>query len=85
MPLFLTVFPNRQTEFDAEPREIDPNGMWTALPDGYLDKLYKSELFRKAYEPDGMTPDEFDTYLPVVQTLTQFNDSYDEFLAWVSG
>ncbi len=85
VPLWLTVFPNRQEEFDAEPREIDPNGMWTELPPGTLDKLHKSELFRKAYDPDGMTVDEFDSYLPVVKTLTQFNDSYDEFLAWVSG
>ncbi len=85
VPLFLTVFPNRQEEFDAEPMEIDPNGMWTPLPAGYLDKLYKSELFRKGFEPDGMTADEFDTYLPVVQTLKQFNEGYDEFLAWVSG
>lgn len=85
VPLFLTVFPNRQEEFDAEPLELDPNGMWTPLPAGTLDKLYKSRLFRQAYEPDGMTVDEFDDYLPVVATLTQFNEGYDEFVAWVSG
>jgi len=85
VPLFLTVFPNRQEEFDAQPRELDPNGMWTELPVGYLDKLLKSELFRKTYEPDGMTVDEFDTYLPVVHTLAQFNEGYDDFVAWVAG
>ncbi len=84
VPLWLTVFPNRQVEFDAEPRELDPNGMWTPLPAGTLDKLYKSKLFRQAYEPDGMTVDEFDTYLPVVKTLTQFNEGYDTFVKWVS-
>ncbi|NLJ35641.1 MAG: hypothetical protein GX358_05310, partial [candidate division WS1 bacterium] len=85
MPIFLTVFPNKQEEYDSEPREIDPNGMWAELPAGYLDKLYKSKLFRQAYEPDGMTVDEFDDYAPVVATLTQFAGSYDEFLAWVAG
>lgn len=85
VPLFLTVFPNRQTEFDEMPREIAPDGMWESLPTGYLDTLNKSKLFRQAYEPDGMTVDEFDTYLPVVATLTQFNEGYDEFVAWVSG
>ena len=85
VPLCLTVFPNRQTEFDAEPRELDPNGMWTPLPEGYLDKLNKSKLFRQAYEPDGMGVDEFDSYLPVVKTLTEFCTKYDEFLAWVAG
>ena len=58
--------------------------MWTPLPAGHLDKLNKSKLFRQAYEPDGMTVEEFDTYLPVVATLTQFNEGYDEFVAWVS-
>jgi transaldolase len=85
VPLFRTVLPNRQEEFDAEPRELDPNGMWAPLPEGVLDKLYKSKLFRQGYDPDGMTVDEFDTYLPVVATLTQFEEGYDDFVAWVSG
>ncbi len=84
VPIFITVFPNRQEQFDAEPRDIDPNGMWTPLPDGYLEKLYKSKLFRQGYEPDGMTVDEFDSYVPVVRTLTQFSEGYDEFVAWVT-
>jgi transaldolase len=85
VPIFLTVFPNRQSEFDETERILNPKGMWEELPAGYLDKLYKSRLFRQAYEPDGMTVDEFDTYKPVVDTLTQFNKSYDEFVAWVAG
>ncbi len=85
VPIFLTIFPNRAEEFDSEPRELDPDGMWAELPDGYLDKLYMSKLFRQGYEPDGMTVDEFDDYLPVVATLNQFADGYDEFIAWVAG
>jgi transaldolase len=85
VPLYLTIFPDRAKEFDAEPREIDPNGMWAAAPEGYKDKLWKSRLFQQAYEPDGMTVDEFDTYLPTVRTLTQFCASYQEFLGWVAG
>lgn len=84
VPIFLTIFPPRQEEYDAEPRDIDPEGMWAKLPEGYLCKLYKSELFRKAYEPDGMTVDEFDTYLPVTKTLTGFSEQYDKFVEWVS-
>ena len=84
VPIFLTLFPTRIEEFDEEPRELDPNGMWAELPEGYLEKLYKSKLFRQGYEPDGMTVDEFDDYLPVVMTLTQFAESYDEFIAWVA-
>lgn len=84
VPIFLTIFPPRQTEYDAEPREINPEGMWTPLPAGYLDKLYKSELFRQAYEPDGLTVEQFDTYLPVTKTLTGFSEQYDMFVDWVS-
>ena len=85
VPIFLTVFPNRQSEFDEEERILNPKGMWEELPAEYLDKLNKSKLFRQAYEPDGMTVDEFDGYKPVVDTLKQFNTSYDEFVAWVAG
>lgn len=83
--IFVTVFPDKQAEFDAQPREIDPRGMWTPLPDGTLEKLLKSKLFRMAYEPDGMSVEEFDTYLPVVRTLEQFGQGYDEFVGWVAG
>ena len=32
-----------------------------------------------------MTTDEFDTYLPVQQTLAQFAGAYDNFVAWCGG
>jgi hypothetical protein len=85
VPMFITIFPNRQEQFDAEPRELDPDGMWAPLPEGHLGKLQKSKLFRQAYEPDGMRVEEFETYLPTVRTLTQFCESYQEFLAWIAG
>ncbi len=82
--MFITVFPDRQEEFDREPRELNPDGMWTPVPPDILEKLLKSKLFRQTYEPDGMTVDEFDTYLPVVQTTKGFSDSFDDFVAWVA-
>jgi transaldolase len=84
VPIFLTIFPPRQTEYDAEPREIDPQGMWAPVSEDIMAKLMQSPLFRKSYEPDGMTVDEFDTYLPVVKTLTAFCEQYDLFVEWVS-
>jgi len=81
---FITIFPNRQEEFDSEPRELNPDGMWTPVPPEIIEKLYKSELFRKAYEPDGMTVDEFDNFLPCVRTLKGFSDSFDDFVKWVA-
>lgn len=82
---FITVFPNRQEEFDSEPRKLNPDGMWTPVPQDILEKLLKSKLFRQSYEPDGMTVDEFDDYVPVVRTLKQFSEGFDDFVAWVAG
>jgi transaldolase len=84
--MFLTVFPNKQEEFDAKPRDIDPKALWEPVPSEKLETLlHKSPLFRQSYEPDGMTTDEFDTYLPVQQTLAQFSKGYDDFVAWCGG
>lgn len=80
---FITIFPDKAELYDAEPREIDPEGVWTPLPDGYLDKLLKSRIFRQAYEPDGMTPEEFIDFVPSARTLKGFSEGYDEFLHWV--
>ena len=63
--------------------EFDTRLVQTPAPE--LEKLRKSKLFRMAYEPDGMTVEEFDDYLPVVRTLTGFSEQYDIFVAWVAG
>jgi transaldolase len=84
--LFLTIFPQRQVEFDAEPRDINPKAIWEPVAAEKLATLlHKSPLFRQAYEPDGMTPEEFDTFLPTQQTLKQFSKAYDDFVAWCGG
>jgi hypothetical protein len=84
-PMFITIFPDKAADYDAQPREIDPDGIWTELPKGYLDKLMKSKIFRQAFEPDGMEPEEFIDFVPAARTLKQFSEAYDEFLAWVCG
>lgn len=42
---------------------------------GIIDRLSKMPEFRKAYEPDGMTPDEFITFGSCNRTLDQFVNS----------
>ncbi len=83
IPNFITIFPDKAEDYDSQPREINPDGIWTELPDGYLDKLMKSRIFRQAYEPDGMTPEEFIDFVPAARTLKQFAEGYEEFLHWV--
>ncbi len=46
-----------------------------------LDSLMKHfPDFVKAYEPDGMTVNEFDSYGPTVKTLRSFHEGYDELV-----
>lgn len=58
--------------------------------DDPVDDRYVSELlarfadFRRAYEPDGLTIDEFDAFPPSVRTLRTFIGSYHELLAAVT-
>ena len=43
-----------------------------------IDRLMKMPEFRKAYEPDGMKPDEFITFGSCNRTLDQFvNDGWN--------
>jgi len=46
-----------------------------------LGELCRIPDFRRAYEPDGMTPDEFDTYGATVRTLRSFIAAYHELMA----
>lgn len=39
--------------------------------------------FRRAYEPDGMTVEEFDTFGPTVRTLREFIGAYHELVGLV--
>lgn len=49
-----------------------------------VDELYqKFADFRRAYDPDGLTPAEFDTYGATVRTLRSFIASYRELQALV--
>lgn len=56
-------------------RPVDP-----AIVDELLRKFPD---FRRAYEPDGMTIDEFDSFGPTVRTLRQFLEGYRSFCATV--
>jgi transaldolase len=58
--------------------------------DDPVDPVYIDELraqfpdFHRAYEPDGLTVDDFDTFPPTVRTLRAFIGSYHDLLAAVT-
>ena len=71
-------------EFDAA--EIDVRqSLAEPVEASHLDALNQIEDFRRAYEPDGMTPDEFAGFGPSIHTLNQFIDGYYELLGIVRG
>jgi transaldolase len=46
-----------------------------------LAELQRIPDFRRAYEPDGMTPEEFDAYGATTRTLRSFTKAYHDFQA----
>ena len=72
-------------EFDAAEVDVGPS-LHEPVDASHLEALRMNfEDFRRAYEPDGMTPDEFAGYGPSIHTLNQFIDGYYELLAIVRG
>jgi transaldolase len=72
-----------QQRFDASTIEVVPR-FDNPVPPEAIDEL--STLlpdFRRAYEPDGLTIDAFDTFGATVRTLRQFIASYQEVVAMV--
>ncbi len=55
----------------------------TIPPDPEMIKVLKDnfEDFTKAYEPDGMKPEEFENFGPTRRTLRQFIGGYESLLA----
>ena len=68
----------RFNSFDAPVQ----NNIDTPVDQKFMDQLMKNfPDFNKAYQADGMTIDQFDTFGPVSKTLLQFLKGYDELVA----
>jgi transaldolase len=65
------------SDVEVRPRFDDP------VPEPVLEELLKLPDFRRAYEPDGLSVDEFDTFGATVRTLRTFIASYQELCAQV--
>jgi transaldolase len=67
-----------QQKFDASGIEPEPRMDVPVDPVIVADLLAKIPDFRRAYEPDGMTPDEFEAFGPSARTLRAFIKSYHD-------
>jgi len=66
------------SDVEVKERFADP------VPAPVVDTLYaKFADFRRAYEPDGMTVEEFDQFGPTVRTLRSFIGAYHDLVAVV--
>jgi transaldolase len=72
-----------QKRFNASDVKVEPR-MDRPVPQAYLDEMYEKFVeFRRAYDPDGMTVDEFDAFGPNRRTLRQFLGGYSSLVATV--
>ncbi|HSL77667.1 MAG TPA: transaldolase family protein, partial [Candidatus Limnocylindrales bacterium] len=73
-----------QRKFNASDVEVRPR-MDDPVDPAMVDDLQRHfPDFVRAYEPDGLTPDEFDTFAPSRRTLRAFIASYHELLNQVT-
>ena len=64
------------SDIEVVPRMDDP------VPQAAIDELYRRfPDFRRAYDVDGMTPEEFDAYGATARTLRSFIESYHDLVA----
>lgn len=69
-----------QRRFNASDVEVRPRMDDPVDPAIVAELLAHFPDFRRAYEPDGLSPDEFDTFPPTVRTIRQFIASYHDLL-----
>ncbi len=79
--IVLTITHAWQKQFNASEIEVAER-IDNPVPDGIVDQLY-SRLpdFRRAYDADGMTVPEFDSYGATARTLRGFIGSYQDLVA----
>ena len=81
--LILTIPYNWQLQFNASDVEVKER-MQNPVPAEIVDYLYTHfEDFRRAYDEDGMTVEEFDSYGGTVRTLRGFIQSYHDLQGMV--
>jgi transaldolase len=81
--IVLTIPYQWQKLFNASDIEVKER-FFNPVPQEIVDTLYrKFEDFRRAYDVDGLTVDEFDSFGPNVRTLRTFISSYHDLVAVV--
>jgi transaldolase len=81
--IVLTIPPAWQRRFNASSVEVKPRIDDPVPAQAFAELSEQLEDFRKAYDPKGMKPNEFDTYGATVRTLRSFIGSYYDLVGFV--
>lgn len=82
--IVISSFPDKWEDYDSHEQCYRPM-VQEKPPEELISQLKKSETFKKAYELDGMSEEEFDTYGPVTVTLNSFIQTYEELKEYMGG
>jgi transaldolase len=77
-PVFLAEMFTTGAHLNYEPRIRED------IPAGVLERLLKIPYFRKAYEPDGYTPDEFNSLPSLLSTYKEFSGATEKMVQFVA-
>lgn len=76
-PNYLTELFTQGDHLNFEPR------IWEGIPAEVMAKLQRIPYFVKSYEPDGWTPEEFDTLPPLLSTFKEFSGATEKMVTFV--
>jgi transaldolase len=71
--LLMSIHPSSQEMFINKDHAREER-ISTPVPESVIDRLSQMPEFRRAYEPDGMTPSEFISFGATQRTLSQFSE-----------
>lgn len=77
-PVYLTKLFTEGDHLDFE------SHIWDDIPTDVMTRLQKVPYFKKAYDPDGMTIEEFNDHAPLIATWQEFSKATDNMIAFVS-
>ena len=80
-PLHTTITWEQLVEFDNDLKELR-SCISDKVNGEILKTLLKSETFVKAFEPDALKPEDFDSFKPTLKTLEGFREHYTQFIKW---
>jgi transaldolase len=82
--IILTIPFAWQKKYNSADVEVTAH-MDDAMDEDLLRELNRLDEFHKAFDPDGLKPEEFEHYGAFIKTMDQFLNGYDELVRLMRG